>query len=234
MCGKVLLHLAVVQRTARATLTGCAVAATQQLALNTVGADADRTGGDGGRRRERAHVHERPQRQQRSVRPSPRTGSCARVLAATTYGGSGLGGGAAAGGAAAAATGGRGRCRRGRRRGTVAVGVVVGDAPAGSEPDASDPASVPPPRPSAARRSRERLSRCSGISVTAVLATGFAGVTPHGGFGQFSVGHTIGGETSAPRNSACREPDRGVDGITSELVATGRGIRHCGTERRPH
>ena len=86
-------------------------------------------------------------------------GTFLRLFAAATYGGSGGGGGAAAGTGAAA-----------RAAGATAGFSTPADssaAPLGaSEAGAASPALSPPPRPMAARRSFERFSRCSGISVT--------------------------------------------------------------------
>ena len=85
-----------------------------------------------------------------------------RLFAAATYGGSGFGGGGGAGAAAA--------LRPAGAAGAAAASGVAGALAAGvaawpSSPPAASP-SWPPPRPSAARRSRDRFSRCSGISVT--------------------------------------------------------------------
>src|SRR3954452_23798374 len=82
-----------------------------------------------------------------------------RRLAAAMYGGSGFGGGATAGVPLGALAGVAGAAAAGVEDSTVA-GVA---AAAGASPGADSP-------PSAARRSFERFSRCSGISVTAVLS----------------------------------------------------------------
>ena len=109
---------------------------------------------------QRAHVHERPDRHQRERRHRPE-GIFARRLAAATYGGSGFGGGATAGAAAALRpTGPDGAAAAGVA--SVVAGVAAGAA---SEAPSVLAAASPPPSPNAARRSRERLSRCSGISV---------------------------------------------------------------------
>ena len=89
-----------------------------------------------------------------------------RRLAAATYGGSGFGGG------------GGGRQRGGLARrpdrsvaAAAAAGVaapVVAGVAAGASPPLA--AASSPPSPRAARRSRDRFSRCSGISVTRVLS----------------------------------------------------------------
>src|SRR5262245_31793737 len=88
-------------------------------------------------------------------------GIFARDLAAAMYGGSGFGGGGAGGAA--------GAWRAGGPLGAAgaAAPVVAGVAAAAgfSSPAGFSPASSPPPSPSAARRSRERRSRCSGTSV---------------------------------------------------------------------
>jgi hypothetical protein len=85
------------------------------------------------------------------------------LLAAATTGESGFGGGASAGADAPA-----------RRAGPLAIGAAGAAAAAGAgvpseaaseEVDDSPPSALPPV--SCARRSRERLRRCSGISVTA-------------------------------------------------------------------
>ena len=85
-----------------------------------------------------------------------------RDFAAATYGGSGFGGG---GGAAAAAalrpTGPLG----GAAAAGAAAAVVAGVAAAGASPPAAGRV-VAPEAEHAARRSRDRFSRCSGISVT--------------------------------------------------------------------
>ena len=98
-------------------------------------------------------------------------GIFARRLAAATYGGSGFGGGASAGTAAALRpTGPDGGA-------AAAVAPVVAGVAAGADSDAPSAAGAasPPPSPNAARRSRERLSRCSGISVIAGQTIGGRG-----------------------------------------------------------
>src|SRR5215510_9262491 len=85
-----------------------------------------------------------------------------RRLAAWMYGGSGLGGsglGASTGAGVAGA-------------GATAAAVVAGTASAGASDDAGASSDPPPPSPRAARRSRERFRRCSGISVNTSLRGG--------------------------------------------------------------
>jgi hypothetical protein len=77
-----------------------------------------------------------------------------------TYAGTGFGGGAGAGAAAAA---------RGAGAGLLAAGDAAGVSPAGGSPP-PDPVSPSTGNPREERRSRERLRRCSGISVTDVLS----------------------------------------------------------------
>ena len=92
---------------------------------------------------------------------SAQIGIFGRAFAAAMYGGSGFGGGGAGG-----ALGG---WRPGGPLGAAAAGavspVVAGAAGCASVAGVSPPSS-PPPSPSAARRSFERRSRCSGTSVT--------------------------------------------------------------------
>ena len=107
---------------------------------------------------DRADVHEQPDRHQaqrghrpeRDLRPVLRRRDVRRVgLRGRRW--RRRGGGLAPGGPGRRGCGGLGA--------VVAAGVAAGASPAGA-------ASSPPPRPSAARRSRDRFSRCSGISVT--------------------------------------------------------------------
>src|SRR6476469_2382905 len=88
-----------------------------------------------------------------------------RRFAATTYGGSGLTGGA--GGTAGAPVRGAGPVAAG-----AAAAVVAGADEAAFAGAVSAGVSGSPPWPIAARRSRDRLRRCSGISVTAPMIDG--------------------------------------------------------------
>src|SRR5262245_19402404 len=89
-----------------------------------------------------------------------------RRLAAAMYGGSGGGG---AGGATLASSTGAGDAAAGDAGVAAAAGTVAAHEAPSSDAGAS------PPRPSAARRSRERFRRCSGISVNAASADGTRG-----------------------------------------------------------
>jgi hypothetical protein len=81
-----------------------------------------------------------------------------RLRDACTYAGIGFGGGGGGGGAAAA-------------RAAGAAGATSDEAGGASASDPADPADPPSDgNPSEARRSRDRLRRCSGISVTGVLS----------------------------------------------------------------
>src|SRR6478609_10615605 len=93
-----------------------------------------------------------------------------RRFAAATYGGSGLTGGAAGGAAAAPrAAGALDVAAAAGVAGFVVAGVAAGVAAASAAG-----ASESPPCPMAARRSRDRLRRCSGISVTGRMIDGNA------------------------------------------------------------
>ncbi len=92
--------------------------------------------------------------------PIAQNGIFGRRLAAAMYGGSGGGGGGGA--AAAAALRGVGPEGAAGAASPVVAGVAVA---AGSPLGAASPPSDEELSPSAARRSRERFSRCSGISV---------------------------------------------------------------------
>ena len=92
--------------------------------------------------------------------PIAQNGIFGRLLAAAMYGGSGGGGGGGA--AAAAALRGVGPEGAAGAASPVVAGVA---AAAGSPLGAASPPSDEELSPSAARRSRERFSRCSGISV---------------------------------------------------------------------
>ena len=94
-----------------------------------------------------------------------------RRFAAATYGGSGLTGGAAgAAGAAPRAAGALDVAATAGVAAPVVAGVVA--AVAGVDAASAAGASESPPCPMADRRSRDRLRRCSGISVTGRMIDG--------------------------------------------------------------
>ena len=167
-----LVDLAVGQRSSAAALARSAVA--RRAVAVDLGADRHRPLRGVGGRGQRAHVHERPDRHQREGGHRPERDLRPRL------GGSNVGRiglrrrrlGRRRGGLATDRAGGRGGCRsaacgrrrsgRGGLRRTRRLASAVG-------------AASPPPSPNAARRSRERLSRCSGISVTARQTIGGIG-----------------------------------------------------------
>src|SRR5262245_41672272 len=87
-----------------------------------------------------------------------------RRFAAAMYGGSGLGGGASVGAGPARRPAGPAGAAAAGVAAAVVAGAAVGAASAAASPLGG---ASPPPSPSAARRSRERFRRCSGISVIA-------------------------------------------------------------------
>src|SRR6185369_7980084 len=91
-----------------------------------------------------------------------------RFSEARTYDGTGLGG------TTASSTGATAAGRAAAAAGSTELPASLAAAGAASPPPPASPPS-PPPRPSAARRSRERFSRCSGTSVTDGLRAGGSG-----------------------------------------------------------
>ena len=133
-----------------------------------------------------------------------------RRLAAATYGGSGFGGGAGAGAAAAlraAGPLGGGGARPVRRRRWWPAPAAGASAAAGRRRRRH-------PSPRAARRSRERFSRCSGISVTRRHDRR----PPHAASGKQA---TVGSESPATRRHAdVRGGTTGCHGARAHLCTT--------------